>query len=198
MKNELYAEGEEKFGWLGSRFFEITRAIPTLRKFYAFVLNDVTTYDFGSVLDIGSGTGFMLLSIAGAKENFSGLGIDPSSQMVARAIRKSKKVDLQNRISFMTGSSRSIPGGSKFDLIYSTLSFHHWKDGEDSIRNIMERLNPGAHFVIYEVTDDGSFNKRFVRSHLMSRQKFEEISNRLNLAVDIKEENGYLRANFKK
>ena len=195
---ELYAEGEEKFGRLVSRFYGITRAIPTFRKFYAFVLKDVTTYDFRNVLDIGSGTGFMLLTIAGAKGNFSGLGIDPSPHMVAIATKKSRKLNLQDRISFRGGSSRSIPGDSKFDLIYSTLSFHHWKDGKDSIRNIMDRLNPGAHFAIYEIADDGGFNKRFLRSHLMSRQKFEEISAGLDLTVDIKEENGFIRANFKK
>jgi hypothetical protein len=32
----------------------------------------------------------------------------------------------------------------------------------------------------------------------MSRQKFEDISSRLNLQADIKEENGYIRAAFKK
>ncbi|QRF75869.1 ubiquinone/menaquinone biosynthesis methyltransferase [Thermoplasmatales archaeon] len=195
---ELYAEGEEKFGSLGAKFYGITRAIPTLRKFYNFVLNDLTSCDFGSVLDIGSGTGFLLLSLAGTTENFRGLGIDPSTQMVTKATNKSKKLNLEDRISFKNGSSRSIPGDSKFDLAYSSLSFHHWKDREDSIKNIMERVNIGGSLIFYEITDDGSFNRKFVRSHLMSRQKFEEISTRLGLAVDIKEQNGYIRAKFKK
>ena len=193
----LYAEGEERFGTIGSRFYGITRLIPTLRRFYSFVLRDVASYDYGSVLDVGSGTGFMLLSIAGSRENFRGLGIDPSPQMVARATSRSMKLGLNDRIAFRIGSSRSIPGNSNFDLIYSSLSFHHWKDREESIRSIMDRLNAGAHFVIYEITDDGSFNRKFVKSHLMTRHKFEDISSRLNLQADIKEENGYIRAAFK-
>lgn len=196
-EKELYEAGEERFGRVFSRLYGISRGVPTLKKFYGFALDDILKHKFSNVLDIGSGTGYMLLSIAELTRNTSGLGIDPSPHMIRVASRNVVKQGKTDRVKFSAGSSRTIPGNSKFDLIYTTLSFHHWKSREDSVMHVVERLNPDGVFLIYEVSDDGSFNRRFVRSHLMSSDDFREMSGRIGLKPEILEKDGYIRAAFK-
>jgi hypothetical protein len=62
----------------------------------------------------------------------------------------------------------------------------------------MQRLNPGGVFLIYEITDDGSFNRKFVRSHLMSSEDFNRISRSTGLKPELMEDKGYIRAGFRK
>ena len=187
----LYEQGEEKFGTFGSRFYGIVRLIPTLRRFYRFVVETLDDQEFSSALDIGCGPGIVLLKIAKLhKGEFYGL--DPSPQMVGIAAQKAGKLGLSGKVKFEIGSSRSIPGSAKFDIIYSSLSFHHWKDREKSLKDIMERLNPEGKLMLFEVEDDGSFNRKFVRSHLMSKEDFILIGKNIDRIPSIIEREGYI------
>ncbi len=196
-EKDLYAAGEERFGSIGSRMYSFSRIIPTMRNFYKFVLEDLNSMDFQYVLDIGSGNGHVLTALAKMKQNFTGTGIDPSQQMISVAAKKAKKLGLGRRIRFEGGSSREIPRDEKYDVIYTTMSFHHWKEREKSIEGIMQRLNPGGRFIVYEVTDDGSFSRRFVKTHLMEADTFRNIAKNAGLKIDLKEKNGYIRCMFK-
>jgi SAM-dependent methyltransferase len=61
------------------------------------------------------------------------------------------------------GNSRLIPFDKKFDMIFSSLSFHHWKNREESIPYILTRLNENGEFTIYEYDRDAlSFLRRMV------------------------------------
>lgn len=196
-ESDLYAAGEERFGSIGSRMYSFSRIIPTMRNFYKFVLEDLISLEFQDLLDIGSGNGHVLITLAKMKKNFSGTGIDPSQQMVYVAAKKAKRSGIDQRIRFEIGSSRHIPGEEKYDIIYTTMSFHHWKDREKSIEGIMQRLKPGGRFVVYEVTDDGSFSRRFVKTHLMEADTFRKIAENAGLQIELKEKNGYIRCMFK-
>lgn len=192
----LYEQGEEKFGAFASRFYGLVRLIPTMRRFYRFVVQTLNEQGFSSVLDIGCGPGIVLLKITTLhKGEF--YGIDPSPQMVSIATGKADKLGLSDKVKFEVGSSRSIPGSTNFDIIYSSLSFHHWKDRERSLKDILERLNHNGKIMIFEVEDDGSFNRRFVRSHLMSKDDFISIGTNIDRTPDIIEREGYICAIFK-
>lgn len=193
----LYLPGEERFGAISSHFYRIVNVVPTLRRFYDFVVEYVLDQEFRTALDIGSGPGITLLRIAETRDG-TYLGVDPSPQMVRIANRKSRKLGIANKVSFRIGSSRSIPGEERFDLIYTSLSFHHWKDREKSIDGIMQRLNSEGSFIIFEVTDDGSFNRKFVKSHLMNREDFLIIGKRIGMEPELYEKNGYISCRFRK
>lgn len=197
MDGTLYLDGEERFGSATSRFYAVSRLIPTMRHFYSFVLNDLSSLEFLTILDIGTGDGYELVSLAEAKNGFIGYGIDPSPQMVKVARRRAAKRRVESRIKFDIGSSRNIPGGENFDIIYSSLSFHHWKEREAALAGIMSRLNEGGSFIIYETSDDGTFNRKFVKSHLMNRNEFEQIAPRNSLELKrISENGGFIAAEF--
>jgi len=197
-EKDLYAPGEERFGTIGSRMYSFSRIIPTMRNFYKFVLKDLNSMEFQDLLDIGSGNGHVIIALAKMKQNFKGTGIDPSQQMVNVANRRSRRSGVDGRIKFETGSSREIPGKEKYDVIYTAMSFHHWKDREKSIGGIMQRLNPGGRFIVYEVTDDGSFSRRFVKAHLMDAQTFRKIAKDAGLEIELKEKSGYIGCTFQK
>jgi 2-polyprenyl-3-methyl-5-hydroxy-6-metoxy-1,4-benzoquinol methylase len=65
------------------------------------------------------------------------------------AINRSKKIGIKN-IYYKLGSSRNIPFKTKFDIITTTLSFHHWKKKEESINYLLKRLNKNGILMICE------------------------------------------------
>jgi SAM-dependent methyltransferase len=196
VKNVLYLDGEEKFGFLTSRMYNFTKASKTIRNFYKFVISDLSNHSFQSILDVGSGRGYILTKIVELLPGISAIGIDPSPSMVRLADKHSKKLGLSKNLTFMPGSSRHIPGNQDFDVIITTLSFHHWKNKGESIPFLMDRLNPGGSLLVYEITDDGSANRKFVSSHLISKSDFAEISKETGIAASIVENSGFIRAEF--
>ena len=196
VKSDLYLDGEEKFGYFGSMVYNLTKASRTIRNFYKFVISDLGKHSFQSIMDVGSGRGYILSKILEMEPEVNALGIDPSPFMVKLTDKHSKKLGLSKSLRFELGSSRDIPGYQTFDVIISTLSFHHWKNKDEAIAFLMKRLNPGGSLLIYEITDNGSINRKFVRSHLLNKTDFEKISNKIGIPVTIVEDAGFIRAEF--
>lgn len=196
MSEDLYQEGEEKFGFFTSRGYSISRLVPTMRHFYDFVLKDLRNFKFQTVLDIGSGDGYVLsrLAISGGGKKY--IGIDPSPHMVYVSSKKWKKIQ-NGSLQFLMGSSRQIPEDIRADLIYTTLSFHHWKDRESAIPYIMKHLNSCGTFNIYEVEYNGEISRKVVKSHTVNRDLFEKIADNLKINYDIRENEGFIRCSFK-
>jgi SAM-dependent methyltransferase len=93
-------------------------------------------------------------------------GIDPSPYMLTLAKKKvgdsADNTELSD-VYLSLGNSRLIPFHKKFDMIFSSLSFHHWKNREESIPYILTRLNENGEFAIYEYDRDAlSFLRRMV------------------------------------
>ena len=196
VKSDLYLDGEEKFGYLGSMVYNFTKASKTIRNFYKFVISDLDKHSFQSIMDVGSGRGYILSKIVEMKPEVNALGIDPSPFMVKLADKHTRKLGLSKSLKFELGSSRDIPGYQTFDVIISTLSFHHWKNKDEAIAFLMKRLNPGGSLLVYEITDNGSINRKFVRSHLLNKEDFEKMSNKIGIPVTIVEDAGFIRAEF--
>ena len=196
VKSDLYLDGEEKFGYLGSMVYNFTKASRTIRNFYKFVISDLDKHSFQSIMDVGSGRGYILSKIVEMKPQVNALGIDPSPFMVKLADKHARKLGLSKSLKFELGSSRDIPGYQTFDVIISTLSLHHWKNKDEAIAFLMKRLNPGGSLLVYEITDNGSINRKFVRSHLLNKEDFEKMSNKIGIPVTIVEDAGFIRAEF--
>ena len=195
---DYYEEGEERFGFISSRLYVLSSLIPTFRHFYRFVIDDLKGFEFKTVLDIGSGNGKILTSLAVEKENFTGTGLDPSPSMRGVSSGRAKKKKVSERIKFIAGSCRELPQNEKYDLIYTSLSFHHWKDRARCIPGIVDHLNEGGSFNIYEMVNDDSFKKHIAAAHLMKPSQFEAISKELGLNLTLRENGEFIRATFKK
>jgi SAM-dependent methyltransferase len=130
------------------------------------------------VLDIGCGVCDVLLRLRGREIEL--YGIDPSPYMLTLAKKKIEDSDdtALSKVHLSLGNSRLIPFDQKFDMIFTSLSFHHWKNREECIPYILTRLNENGEFAIYEYDRDSlSFLRRIIAGkHALSRNDVEALS----------------------
>ena len=138
----------------------------------------------GNYLEIGAGPGLLATVLAEEDQNLSITAVDLSVQMAAIACEYIRGRQLQDRINYIVGDVNDeniIQGLGKFDLVYSTLSLHHWKEPKKSIRNLWQTVKdngvlyicdfkrvwwlyflPGANFI------RASYNSGEIREILLS------------------------------
>jgi ubiquinone/menaquinone biosynthesis C-methylase UbiE len=79
----------------------------------------------GTVVDLGSGTGYLAIEIARMLPDLEVVGIDLSREMIKISEQHSKGV---NNVRFELHNANSLPfTDDSVDLIVSTGSMHHWK-----------------------------------------------------------------------
>ncbi len=78
-----------------------------------------TTSDNLSILDIGSGSGCILLSLLYHKNRSSGIGIDVSCRALEIAIRNAEKLELKNRSRFLCVDVQDYESDLLFDMVVS-------------------------------------------------------------------------------
>ncbi|MCL4412743.1 MAG: class I SAM-dependent methyltransferase [Candidatus Thermoplasmatota archaeon] len=170
MNSDLYVDGDEKFGALTSLMYSLFAPIGKSR--YRIIVEDLNDLNGKKVLDIGCGPAIVEELIASKFLNVQVYGIDPSPQMIKYATKRIKKKHLDNRVKIALGSSREILFDEKFDLIISSFSYHHWKDGKDSIPAFRNYLKDGGTIAIYEFDND---NSRLKTSHGASEAQWNEL-----------------------
>jgi ubiquinone/menaquinone biosynthesis C-methylase UbiE len=98
------------------------------------------------VLDVGSGTGYLLGRLAArlpAAEEVTGIDAAPAMVTAARE-RASDK-----RVSFLAGTAERLPcADERYDLVVSTTSFDHWADQAAGVAECARVLAPGGHLVL--------------------------------------------------
>ena len=128
--------------WLQPRFFEPVRG---------------ATLDLAArvaphprrVLDVGCGTGALLRKAA---ERFDGaelVGVDAAPGMVEAA---GEAWPSEGPARFVVAPAERLPfedGG--FDLVMSTVSFHHWRDQQAGLREVGRVLAPGGCLVLSDI-----------------------------------------------
>lgn len=101
------------------------------------------------VLDLGCGTGRLLERAAERWPDAHLVGIDPSPQMIAEARHKHAG---DSRFRFEIAEAEALPlEPASVDVAFSTLSFHHWTDQPEGVRQIARVLRPGALFVLGDI-----------------------------------------------
>lgn len=88
------------------------------------------------IVDLGCGTGRFSEGLA-ARFDSVVTGVDPSWKMLEQA--KAKRKD--DRVRYVSGDSQSMPLPSQsVDMVFMSMSFHHFNDPADSIRECMRIL----------------------------------------------------------
>ncbi|MDE0761554.1 MAG: peptide chain release factor N(5)-glutamine methyltransferase [Planktomarina sp.] len=102
---------------------------------------------FQNVLDLGTGSGCILLSLLAKKINVQGVGIDISAAAISIARRNAKNLHLESRVNLNVSDWFSNVGKRKFDLIVSNPPYVH--------PNQMELLSPEVlHEPMLALTDN--------------------------------------------
>jgi ubiquinone/menaquinone biosynthesis C-methylase UbiE len=106
------------------------------------------------ILDLGCGSGQLAARLAQRVPHGSVLGVDPAEEM----IRVGRRQHRRKNLSFEVGSSDAIPSGAgTFDVVVSTISFHHWSRPVESLREIARVLRPGGRLLILDFCRDSLF-----------------------------------------
>jgi ubiquinone/menaquinone biosynthesis C-methylase UbiE len=132
----------------GAIFYNATVA-KVLRKPETKIASDVVAkMRTGTVLDLGSGTGYLAVQIARRAPGLQVHGIDLSRRMVKIARRHAKGVD---NAQFVFGNAARLPfKDNSIDLVISTGASHHWKTPRLVFGECYRILRPGGEAWIYD------------------------------------------------
>ena len=106
-----------------------------------------------SILDVGCGTGRLLRT---ASQRFPGArleGIDAASQMVEHAM---SLMEPGAPIHFQQGTAEALPfADGQFDLVFSTMTFHHWADQRKGVSEVARVLAPSGRWLLADFIGRG-------------------------------------------
>lgn len=99
-----------------------------------------------AILDIGCGTGRLLRA---AEERFPSArlyGVDAAREMVRQA---RSALAPSSRMQLLHATAEQLPfTDAQFDLVFSTMTFHHWADQRTGIAEIARVLTPVGRWVL--------------------------------------------------
>jgi ubiquinone/menaquinone biosynthesis C-methylase UbiE len=97
------------------------------------------------ILEIGCGTGTLLLAVARRQPGAQTIGIDPDPAALRRARRKADRAGLPIRLERAFAGELPLPDGS-IDRVLSSFMLHHLDDEEKrrAMREIRRVLRPGG------------------------------------------------------
>ena len=103
-----------------------------------------------SILDIGTGSGCIIISILSSLKNSNGIGIDISKNAILTAKKNALKHKLTERVKFLNKSINNI-FGKKFDLIVSNPPYIGSKD----IKNLSDDIKRHEPRIALDGGNDG-------------------------------------------
>lgn len=108
----------------------------------------------GNYLEVGAGTGILAAMIAEDDPDVHITAVEISSDMVTVAREYIEERKLGGRIRFVTLDATDeelMEELGEFDLVYSTLAMHHWKDPEKVIGNLLKVVGAGGVLFIHDL-----------------------------------------------
>jgi ubiquinone/menaquinone biosynthesis C-methylase UbiE len=121
------------------------------------------------VLDVGCGTGSLVIQLRRQHPNVEVIGLDPDPKALARARRKAQSAAVS--VQFDQGFSHALgyPSAS-FDRVFSSFMFHHLPHGEreKTLGEIYRILKPGGRLLLLDFEGQES-GKHHVLSTLLHK-----------------------------
>jgi SAM-dependent methyltransferase len=138
-----------RFKWLTGLFDPVSRLTTREGAFKRRVLERAALVEGDRVLDLACGTGTLALAAARSVPRLSVTGVDGDPAILARARAKAGR-----EVTFDQGLSTELPyEDESFDVVLSTLFFHHLSDQAklDSAEEVRRVLRPAGRVVIGDV-----------------------------------------------
>jgi SAM-dependent methyltransferase len=135
-----------RFGWLTGLFDPVSKLTAREGTFKRRVLERAALAEGERVLDVACGTGTLALSAARSARNVRVTGVDGDPAILERARAKAG-----NEVTFDEGLSTELPyEEGSFDVVLSTLFFHHLSDDAKlrSAEEVRRVLRPAGRVVI--------------------------------------------------
>jgi ubiquinone/menaquinone biosynthesis C-methylase UbiE len=147
----------------GARVYDVVLA-PLAGWLYERMATDIAT-TLGdqiapTIVDVGTGPGLLLITVAARWPTATVIGIDPAQPMRAAAARRLARAGLSDRVAVVAGTAERLPlPDASVDIVVSSLSSHHWSEPALAIRELRRVLRPGARALIYDLRFVGLTNE---------------------------------------
>jgi ubiquinone/menaquinone biosynthesis C-methylase UbiE len=124
--------------------YDQSRRYSSLRESYPQIVAEAQSQPFKTVLDIGCGTGSLLMMIHEGKKNAKLFGVDISEEMIRVAQAK-----LGKAAALTVSDSEKLPFKSgSFDLVLCTFSFHHHPNPTVVFKEMLRVLSPEGRIIM--------------------------------------------------
>ncbi|MFX0037633.1 MAG: class I SAM-dependent methyltransferase [Candidatus Hermodarchaeota archaeon] len=105
----------------------------------------------GTLVDVGCGSGNLIIQISKRFSNLDLIGVDLSEEIIKTAIKRVEKNGVIEKIKFEIGSVEKLPFlDDSIDFIVSTLSLHHWSDPLTSFKEIYRVLRRNGKCLVFD------------------------------------------------
>ena len=99
-----------------------------------------------AILDVGCGTGRLLIAAEPRFPDARLEGVDAAVEMVKHA---QGMLPASSRITFRQATAEKLPfPDGQFDLVFSTMTFHHWSDQGKGISEVARVLTPAGRWLL--------------------------------------------------
>jgi len=164
-----------RFRWLTSHYDALLGATRHERFFKQALIRQANLEVGRHVLDLGCGTGTLLIWIKEAYPQIEAVGIDGDPTILSRAACKAKQLDVS--VQFDEAMACNLPyPEAYFDRVVSSLLFHHlpWEDKVRTGREIYRVLQPGGEL---HVADWGKAANKMMRGLFLLVQLLDGFRN---------------------
>ena len=131
-----------------------------------------------SVLDVGCGTGTLVVMLKRQYSAVQVVGLDPDSKALRRARKKAGRAEVSVQLDH--GFADDLPyREASFDRVFSSFMFHHLdeEERERTSREVLRVLKPGGSFHLLDfVAGDGAhgFFERLIAGHALMKTNTNE------------------------
>lgn len=146
----------EGIPWPGTVLYNRISRSFVFQDHYRLLAQDMAAHcSEGSLLDIGTGPGWLLLRLHECCPDLRITGVDISPAMVAQAKHNVAQAGLSQVVDIQKAAADRLPFASGvFDAVVSTGSIHHWKDLGAGLAEVYRVLRPGGYGLMYDLVAD--------------------------------------------
>ena len=150
-------------GWLTPLFDQVTRLLMPEDRIKGKLVREAHIENDQHVLDIGCGTGTLLLLIKESYPEVTLTGLDGDAEVLAIAHRKLDKAGIDAQLDHTVADAMPYPDGS-LDRVVSSLVFHHLESEvkRGALAEAFRVLRPGGRIAILDIGTPHSFFTRLI------------------------------------
>jgi ubiquinone/menaquinone biosynthesis C-methylase UbiE len=137
-------------GVLASAYAKATRM--AIESYYRQVAEKIAAHlKSGSILDLGTGPGYLPIEIAKKSSEIQITGVDLSRKLIHMARANASTAGLADRLNFQPGNAAALDfKDSSFDMVISTGMLHSLKEPAKVLREIYRVLKKGREAWIFD------------------------------------------------
>ena len=135
---------------VASVYEKATRLV--IQSYYSGVAEEIVSgFKEGTLLDLGTGPGYLPIEIVKRSPLIRCIGIDLSGRLIKMARVNAQKAGVADRLNFEVGNAANLRSEDEhYDMVISTGMLHMLKDPVRMLRECYRVLKPGGEAWIYD------------------------------------------------